>query len=351
MDLIKNNIRLTIFALAIAAFGFGNETSFGQDTVFLNSGRPIRGKVANSTPDAIQVGTETVSIQDIKKISLAGEPRELGRAKNDMDSGQYEDAWAELQKITETQTGMVLQEQQYIEGFLMGKLSLQGGSVSTADARAKINQYLQKYPNSFRAYPLTELYGELLVATNELAQAEVAFQKLSTASITDYQIKNLFNLGQTQLLLEKFAAARTTFETLQNHKLNDVNAQNYKTLARCLAAKADVLSPQGQAEPAQAVIEKIIKNENPDNTQLFAHCYNALGICHLKNNDDKGAALAFLHTDLLFSTEADAHAEALYHLNKLWSKMEQNDRANRSRQILNANYGNSIWKSKMDTGS
>ena len=268
-----------------------------------------------------------------------------------MDSGQYDDAWAELQKITETQTGIVLQEQQYIESFLMGKLSLQGGSVSTADARSKIGQYLQKYPNSFRVYPLTELHGELLVAANELAQAEAAFEQLSSASITDYQIKNLFNLGQTQLLLEKFTAARATFETLQNHKLNDINAQNYKTLARCQAAKAYVLSPEGQIEPAQAVIEKIIKNENPDNSQLFAHCYNALGICHLKNNDDKGAALAFLHTDLLFSTEADAHAEALYHLNKLWSKMEQNDRANRARQILNANYGNSIWKSKMDAGS
>ena len=351
MELNKNNVRLTILALVIAAFGFANENSFGQDSVFLIGGRPIRGKIANSTPDTIQVGTETVSIQDFKKISLAGEPSELKYARIDIDQGKYNDAWEKLQKITETQTGMVLQEQQYVESFLMGKLSLQGGSISTADARTKINQYLQKYPNSFRVYPLTELHGELLVAANELAQAEAAFQQLSSAKVANYQIKNLFNLGQTQLLLDKFAAAKTTFEILQNHELNDVNAQNYKTLARCQAAKAYVLSPQGQAEPAQAVIEKIIKNENPDNTQLFAHCYNALGICHLKNNDDKGAALAFLHTDLLFSTEADAHAEALYHLNKLWSKMEQNDRANRSRQILNANYGNSIWKSKMDTGS
>ena len=351
MELIKNNVRFTIITLAIAAFGLGNQNSCAQDTVFLNTGRPVRGKIANSTPDEIQVGSETVAVQDIKKISLSGAPRELGRAKTDMESGQYNDGWTELQKITETPTGMVLQEYKYAEGFLMGKLALQGGSISTADARTNISQFLQQYPSSFRAYPLIELYGELLVASNEIEKAETEFQKLSRSSLPDYQLRGLFGLGQAQLLTGKFAEAQATFGQLQNHPLNDVVAQQYKTMAKCQAAKAVALSPQGNVEQAKAVIEKIIKEENPDNKQLFAYCYNALGVCDQKAGDTKGAALAFLHTDLLFSTEPDAHAEALYYLNKLSLQMDETDRANRARQILNANYGNSFWKIKLDSGT
>lgn len=340
-----------IIVLGIAAFGFGNQNSCAQDTVFLNTGRPVRGKIANSSPNELQVGSETVAIQDIKKISLSGAPRELGRAKDDIESGQYDDAWAELQKITETPTGMVLQEYKYAESFLKGKLALQGGSVSTEEALRNIGQFLQQYPNSFRHYPLVELYGELLVASNEIAKAENAFQKLSGSALPDYQLRGLFSLGQTQLLTGKFPEAQATFGELQNHPLNDVVAQQYKTMAKCQAAKAMALSPQGDVEQAQGLIEKIIKEENPDNKELFAYCYNALGVCNFKNGDIKGASLAFLHTDLLFSTEPDAHAESLYYLNKLWLKMEQTDRANRARQILSANYGNSYWKIKLDTGS
>ena len=65
-----------IIALGIAAFGFGNQNSCAQDTVFLNTGRPVRGKIAKSSPNELQVGSETVAIQDIKKISLSGAPRE-----------------------------------------------------------------------------------------------------------------------------------------------------------------------------------------------------------------------------------------------------------------------------------
>jgi len=304
---------MLFMALAIAAFGYSN-SSFAQDTVFLNTGRPIRGKISVSTPDQIQVGDKTIPIQDVKKISFSGAPRELGRAKASMETGQYNDAWDQLQKITETPTGMILQEYQYVEAFVMGKLALQGGSVSVQKAGGQIGSFLQRNPTSFRVYPLTELYGQLLVSINKIELAEAEFQKLSNSAC----------------------------------ELNDVNAQQYKTMAKCQSAKA--LALQGQVEEAQAIIEKIIKDENPDDKRLFAYCYNALGVCHMKSKKPIEAELAFLHTDLLFSTEPDAHAEALFHLYRLWSDRQLTDRANRAREVLSSNYANSFWKLKLDNG-
>ena len=76
---------------------------------------------------------------------------------------------------------------------------------------------------------------------------------------------------------------------------------------------------------------------------LFARAYNALGRCYMKQNKPKDAVLALLHTDVLFYADADAHAEALYYLSKLWSDINKSDRAVAARSTLRERYAGSIW--------
>ena len=97
------------------------------------------------------------------------------------------------------------------------------------------------------------------------------------------------------------------------------------------------------AHPAQAKIESLIKNENPDNKLLFAHLYNALGACHESTQNWQEAAIAYLHTELLFSLDPDAHAEALKKLSEIWPKLDETDRANRAAATLKTRYRNSYW--------
>ena len=104
---------------------------------------------------------------------------------------------------------------------------------------------------------------------------------------------------------------------------------------------------QGDVANARPIVDKIIADENADNTRLFAYAYNALGQCHLQAKEFKPAALAFLHTELLFPSEADPHAEALYNLAMIWPKLEQTDRANRARAMLKSRYRNTIWAPKL----
>ena len=92
---------------------------------------------------------------------------------------------------------------------------------------------------------------------------------------------------------------------------------------------------------------EIIKSENPDNTQLFAYAYNALGTCHLQNKNLKEARTAFLHTELLFSKESEAMAEALYNLSLIWPDLGNNDRAIKARESLKNSFRNSYWARKL----
>jgi outer membrane protein assembly factor BamD (BamD/ComL family) len=61
-------------------------------------------------------------------------------------------------------------------------------------------------------------------------------------------------------------------------------------------------------------------------------------------NDE--AILSYLKTDLLYGSQSEQHAEALYRLTQLWSKVGDNQRAADSKQKLEKLYPTSPWVKK-----
>ena len=51
--------------------------------------------------------------------------------------------------------------------------------------------------------------------------------------------------------------------------------------------------------------------------------------------------MAFLHVDVLYYSDADAHAEALANLAELWNTLQQTERAVRARRTLDEQYPSS----------
>ena len=96
-------------------------------------------------------------------------------------------------------------------------------------------------------------------------------------------------------------------------------------------------------EQGVQLIEEVIRDADPQDNQLHALAYNALGRSYQQAGKSKEALLAFLHVDLLYSTVADAHAEALSYLAPLWDAIGQEGRAREARQKLKENYANSRW--------
>jgi tetratricopeptide (TPR) repeat protein len=115
-----------------------------------------------------------------------------------------------------------------------------------------------------------------------------------------------------------------------------------QTLSATLG-KAISLAETGHVDEAVGTIEKVIQDADPEEKELHARAYNALGKCYEKGGQTKDALLAFLHVDVLYATVPDAHAEALAHLAPLWQAVGQDERAREARQTLQERYGGSRW--------
>lgn len=342
--------------LAWAVAGLAGETFFtgvalAQDSVFLLAGSPVRGEISSSTPTSLIVTTDKgdteVPVQNIRSITFGKEPPEYDKAKRSFDRQKYDEGIAELDKIKEgAASGMLAQELDYLRALGNARSALSGGSVTAKNAGSAVNSFLKKHPDSWHFFELTELLGELLVAVGRSDLADAEYAKLAASPLPQYQLRGSFNRAQALLLAGDGAGAEKSFDAVAASSLNDESAVRMKTLAGCLKAKAQLL--QGKREEAQASVMKLIKNEDPKQTELFANAYNILGLCHQAAGQNQEAVLAFLHTDLLFSNQATAHAEALYYLSQLWPKLDKNDRALEARTSLKSLYRNSVWANKLD---
>ncbi len=325
-----------------------------NDSVFISGSdrnSVIRGKITASSPLGITIKTNSteqdVPASQILKIKYATEPSQLDRARERFDSGRYDDCISELDKIkNEELTPLVKTEVDFLRAFATAQKALRGDTgVTSQQAGSIINQFVKNNSNSYRLIPATEMLGRLLIAIGKPEMAEEEFVKLTQSNWNEYVLKGHYLTGQAQILQGKLDPAKASFDAIKGVTSNDDMTQQYKLLAECQLAK--IMALQGQVEPAIEILNKIIKDEDADNTQLFANAYNALGTCYLKADQLKAASRAFLKTQLLFSAQADAHAEALFNLATIWPKLDQTDRANQARQALKSQYRNSYWASKL----
>ncbi len=322
-----------------------------QDNVFLLAGSPVRGEITDSTPTTLIVttdkGASEIPIQNIRSVGFGKEPPEYDRTQRAYDRQKYDEGLAELDKLAEgAASGMLAQELEYLRALGNARSALSGGNVTAKSAGTVVSAFLKKYPRTWHFFELTELLGELLVAVGRSDLAAAEYAKLASSPLPQYQLRGSFSQGQTQLLAGDGAAAERSFDAVSASALNDEAATRMKALAGCLKAKALLL--QGKREEAQVMVMKLIKNEDPRQSELFANAYNILGLCYQQAGDNQQAVLAFLHTDLLFSNQSAAHAEALYHLAQLWPKLDKNDRALEARTTLKSLYRNSFWATKLD---
>lgn len=310
----------------------------------------MSGEITEITPIEVTINragdkTDKVPVNEIDSIRFDGEPAQMIQVRNAITAGRFQDALKFLDKIdaAAVENENVKCDMEFYKALANARLAL-GGTGSIADAGKAMNKFVKDYANSYHYLLANETIGDLLVGSAAYDKAEPFYKKVEdTAPWPDYKMRAGVAKGRTLVKQGKAAEALPVFDSVL--KLADGQQGDLVARQKLMAqvGKAECLAATGAFDEGVTLIETLIGEANPEETELHALAYNALGNCHRKAGRPKDARRAFLHVHLLFSAYPEAHAEALANLVELWKELGDGERSLEAQGILQGRYANSKW--------
>ncbi len=342
---LYSKIVLSVFS-TLMTFG---ASVVAEDRIFPSAGGRVSGKITEATKDNIIIEangkTQKFAPNDVVRVQFDGEPQPLARAKEFVSNGQLEPAMLEIKKVdaASLMTDDHKKEFAYYKWFIEGRLALIGKG-DAAGAVKGLLAFAKENPQTFHFYEMTENLGNLASSLGNFDRAAVYYAALAKSPVREVQVRGKYLEGRSLLTQQKVAEAKKAFSDVSGVSGDTPAIARTKKLAVVALARCEAIS--GDAPAAVESLQKLVKENDSTDGELFANIYNAQGECLAKMEQNEGAVLAFLHTDLLFSNQPDSHAEALYHLSSLWTKLGEPQRAADAKARLLSLYAGSSWAKK-----
>lgn len=342
---MKNNRSIALVAL----FSLAASSAFAQtDRVRTTSGT-LSGKITDITPLSVTLergGKEQkVSVSEVRGIQFGGEPSQLSQARSNATSGSYDKALELLRGVDarKIRNDYMKQDLAYYTAYCNAKRSLLG-ALPAEEAYKQLSAFVTKYKKSYHTIEARELLGDILVAMGNHAAAEKMYASLAKAPWPAYKVRSAVLVGRVLQAQNKHEEAIARFE--QAASLGDDSPEGKQQRLAAELGKAISLSATGNEDQGVELVRNVIDQAAPEEKPLHAKAYNALGGCYLKAGRTKDALFAYLHVDLLYNSQPEAHAEALYHLATLWEMTGKTNDARQARQKLKSEYPSTNWAKK-----
>jgi len=341
----RSRILLTLAATAfiIVAWGAAHRIH-AADTINMADGSQISGDVVSMTRNGVSFrrgnSTSVIPTNEIDRVRYESEPASFRSAREHVDDGRYEDAMIILITLNSDRSNLVRaelkQELDFYIAFCLGRQALTGqGDIREAGSTAIA--FLQNNPENYRYLAVSELVGDLLVASGDFATAQTYYANLLDAPWPDYEMRAHNSVGRAQLAQGDTVEARSSFQRVVDSTENDVLAQREKSmailgLARCFAA-------ENNTSQAISLAQQVIDSATNDQTELLAAGYNTLGLALRKADQPRDAVIAFLHVELLYFRSRSEYIESMQNLVELWNELSIPERANEAAATLRDRYG------------
>jgi tetratricopeptide (TPR) repeat protein len=349
--MINKRIFTTAAMILLAA-----ATANAMDSIKTVNGTSVSGKVTKIDWDKVEIEQgigENKSMKEVPANQIvtiyfdSGHPpvkKALDSARKDIaEKKQYAEGLKSLAKIKpdEINSPELKQDYEFYAALANAKLFF-GGEEKIQDVRKAMLDFVQGNPNSYHLLEASEILGDLLVAEGSYVQAEGYYGKLAKTSWPETKMKAGVLIGRTQLKQNKFEEAEKSFQSVLNNM--DIKGREADELRlAALLGKANVLVGLDKAKEAVEMLNQIIQKHDSEDAEPMAYAYNALGNAYRKLGNPNEAKFAYLHTDQLYSSVPDAHAEALANLVEIWTELRKPERAVEARRTLEKLYKNSPW--------
>lgn len=328
--------RLFVILFLSALVGFFSVAQSADRITRVGEKKAIDCEIKRMTPDTVIIDRngmeDAISVGSIENIRFEGEPAEFNVARMNIQNGENEDARTLLSKVKEANLSrdLLKAERDFLLAYSNARIALTGGDVSLAKAAANLDRFLKTYSKNFRVYEVELLLGNMNLQMNKYDEALKHFGVLTKAKDSPIlRARGLLGGGQVLIAKKNGKEGEKVFNEVKTlvdeGELKEVEAEmqlKYQLgLARCYALQGDF---DKAVKTATAVIEKASAEDNVTN----ANAYNTLGVAlMMQPGKAKDAIIAFLHTDLMYSSDAVLHREALENMISLWRKLGNDVRA------------------------
>lgn len=328
----------------------GTSCLSAQDTITLrrktSQGSTLVGKILDTSRNGIKLSyrgrDQAIPAHEIARLSLAGEPSGLARARAALAAGNDDEALELLEAITlpDSARDIVRQEAGYHRCLAMSNLALKGAG-SIGKAGSSMLSFLKQERNTIYFFPAAERLGDLALAAGNFDEAVNYYSQLEKAAATEVQMRGMILQGDVLLAKNDWSRAAKKYEAALARESTNAGVRRQQLLASVGLAVCQGV--QGDSGDAIKKLEQIIANQPASDAELFSRVYLALGTIHKQAGHHMDAVLEFLHVDLLFPQQRDAHAQALYHLAELWPQVSQPARGVDARKSLKEQYAGTHW--------
>ncbi len=337
----------SILAGCILQIWFAQSVNAEDDQVYLTRGAPISGEVVATTAAQIAIETrgqnQTIDVNEIRLITFGDEPQELRQGRAGAIGGRFESALDNLKRVNPAniERELVKRDLQFYLALCEGRLALSAGG-DKAKAAELMFGFVRAAPTNFHFFEAAELLGDLAAGQGDYESAVKYYGAIAAkAPWPEYKMAASLSEARALVAQGKFAEAQQKFESVIGQPSDAPETKRQRLLAE--VGKARCLAETGAPDQGIKLLEKIIGENEPTDTELFGRAYNAQGDCFLKAGKQKDALMAYLHVDVLFYSDPEIHAESLYHLSKLWAAIKKPDRAAAARNLLDQRYAGSVW--------
>lgn len=332
-------------------------TAFAIDTVKRRDGTEASGEVKKVSRTEVvvfqKVGNKEIPIpaNEVVEVDWDGEPAEFGVARGHEAAGNFPLAVEQLTEAADKAQGLDAKIKADINFYLAraAARAALADPAQAADAIAKLKAFTSSERENFRFFEAQELLAEVALRAKDAPAADTAFNSLTQAPWPDTKMLGKIGLARVLLASDNLAGAKTGFD--------EVAAMETKTPAetsrklQAMLGQATCLLKQTQPAEALKIIDQVIEQATIEETRTLAEAYVRQGDCLAASGAGaKDAILAYLHVDVIpaLAEEREFHAEALYHLSKLWGAVTQPARAAEASAKLQQLYPNSPWAQKKE---
>lgn len=310
------------------------------DRIRLINGRSVTGEIVQSSRNGLVIEaidrTQKIPIVKIHSVLFEAEPAQLTQARINVANGGYETAIEKLAEAGDTAPDreLIQQEIEFLTAYSRTRLAAATGT-NRIEAGRSLNKFVRSHPKSFHYYEAVEAIGDLFTSMKRFEQAEKSYRVIAAAPFKELKARAEMRRGDLLLVQSKPIEAARRFDAV----LSMDPPKSLRTTAQL--AKASALAASGDLDAGLEIARRLVLEAEQEDSHTLAAAYNTIGHCYQLADRPRDALYAYLHTDFLFSTDPDTHAEALGELIKLWQTAGKPEAARDARARLRRRYASS----------